>query len=203
MIRGAVRSAVVLAVTLAMLVVTGITTAEGAISASAPVRTGAQSTAAIVPLRQAGDRAATVRLNLAAAPQSQAASGAARTNDAIVHQRAIPALIILGLLARLGIRYVIRWYGKTQVKKAAKSYLLNSVNARKWGHIMAPKHKWSSVDAKSKEQIAELMSRAVAEGKHVVAANNRSVKATWSYRGKTIDVTYAKDSGKISNGWVR
>jgi hypothetical protein len=155
-------------------------------------------------MRQSDHPAVTAAFTLAAAPRSQsAAGGATRADDAIVHQQAFPALIILGLLARLGIKYVIRWYGKTQVKKAAKSYLLNSVNAKKWGHIMAPKHKWSSVDAKRKEQVAELMSRAMAEGKHVVAANNTSVKATWIYRGKTIDVTYAREGGKISNGWVR
>jgi hypothetical protein len=194
----------VLAVALAMLSVTGSTAAQAAISASSRVPPVAQGHPAAVATRQLADPAGTVALTLAAAPQSEAAAGAAtRPNDVIVHQQAFPVLFILGLLARLGIKYVIRWYGKAQVKKAAKSYLLNSVNAKKWGHIMAPKHKWSSVDARSKEQVAELMSRAMAEGKHVVAANNRSVKATWNYRGKTIDVTYAKDSGKISNGWVR
>lgn len=53
-------------------------------------------------------------------------------------QQAFPVLLILGLLARLGIRWVIRWYGKTQIKKAAKSYLLNNVNANGWSHIMNP-----------------------------------------------------------------
>lgn len=110
--------------------------------------------------------------------------------------------MILGLLARLGIRHVIRWYGKAQLKKASKSYLLNNVGAHKWRHIMDPKHKWGSLGAKSKEQVAELMSRAMAEGRHGVYQKSGRM-ATWNHRGKTIVVTYAKDSGRISNGWVK
>ncbi|HEX8508014.1 MAG TPA: polymorphic toxin type 35 domain-containing protein [Propionibacteriaceae bacterium] len=137
------------------------------------------------------------------------ASLRSQKNDAIVQvdstkavQQAFPVLLILGLLARLGIRYVIRWYGKAQLKKAAKSYLLNSVSANKWRHIMAPKHKWGSVGAKSKEQVAELMGRAMAEGRHG-AHRAGSKKSVWVYKGKTIEVTYASNGGKISNGWVR
>lgn len=66
---------------------------------------------------------------------------------------------------------------------------------------MAPKHKWGSVGAKSKEQAAELMSRAMAEGSH--SACSGATQAVWRYQGKTIVVTYAKSGGKISNGWVR
>lgn len=117
-------------------------------------------------------------------------------------QQAFPVLLILGILARLGIKYVLRWYGKTQVKKAAKSYLLNSVNAAKWKHIMAPKHKWGSVGARSREQVAELMSRAMAEGAHS-SRGSQGMQAVWRHGGKTIVVTYAKSGGKISNGWVQ
>jgi hypothetical protein len=64
------------------------------------------------------------------------------------------------------------------VKKAAKSYLLNNISASRWTHIMAPKHKWDSVGARSKEQVAELMSRAMAEGRHSAYGSNARM-ATW------------------------
>lgn len=115
-------------------------------------------------------------------------------------QQFIPAAVVLGLLARAGLSAALKWYGKTQVKKAAKSYLLKQ-NAQRWKHIMDPKHKWSSVGAKSREQVAELMARAMSEGSH--RDNGRGAKvATWKYRGKVIQVTYSK-GGQISNGWVR
>jgi hypothetical protein len=118
-----------------------------------------------------------------------------------VHQQAIPVLIILGALARLGLKYAIRWYGKTQVKKAVKSYLLNNISAAKWKHIMDPKHLWSTVGGRSREQVAELMARAMAEGSHT-AYKKSAMKAVWRYKGRTIEVTYAKNTGHVSNGWV-
>lgn len=117
-------------------------------------------------------------------------------------QDALPVLFILGLVARLGIKWVIKWYGKTQIKKAAKSYLLNKVSRNKWGHILDPKHKWSRVNVKSKEQVAELMSRAMAEGSHS-KYKGAAMQAVWKYKGKVIVVTYSKQGGQISNGWVR
>lgn len=97
---------------------------------------------------------------------------------------------------------MIKWYGKTQIKKAAKSYLLNKVSRNKWGHILDPKHKWSRVNVKSKEQVAELMSRAMAEGSHS-KYKGAAMQAVWNYKGKVIVVTYSKQGGQISNGWVR
>ncbi len=126
----------------------------------------------------------------------------AASDHRFASQDAFPVLLILGLVARLGIKWVIKWYGKTQIKKAAKSYLLNSVSRSKWAHIMQPKHKWRSVGAKSKEQVAELMARAMAEGSHS-SYGSGARQAVWRYKGKTIVVTYAKNGGKISNGWVR
>lgn len=123
----------------------------------------------------------------------------AATNTEKVDRQAVPALIVLGALAKFGITHVIKWYGKTQLKKAAKSYLLNSVRTDKWTHIMAPKHKWGSIGARSKEQVAELMSRAMAEGKHIPYGTSAKM-ARWDHRGQTIEVTYAKNGGQISNG---
>ncbi|MDI6100708.1 SAR2788 family putative toxin [Actinoplanes sp. NEAU-A12] len=118
-----------------------------------------------------------------------------------VQQQAIPVMIVLGALARLGLKYAIRWYGKTQVKKSVKSYLLNNISADKWKHIMEPKHLWSAVGARSREEVAELMARAMAEGSHTTYKKS-AMKAVWKYKGRTIEVTYAKNSGHVSNGWV-
>ncbi|HZG90639.1 MAG TPA: polymorphic toxin type 35 domain-containing protein, partial [Pseudonocardia sp.] len=69
-------------------------------------------------------------------------------------------------------------------------------------HIMAPKHKWDSVGARSKEQVAELMSRAMAEGRHSSYGSHARI-STWSHQGKVIEVTYSRSGGQISNGWVK
>lgn len=121
-------------------------------------------------------------------------------NSEIATTQAIPALIVLGILARIGLRAAVNQFGKAQVKKAAKSYLLRQ-NANKWGHIMAPKHCWSKVGAKSKEQIADLLGRAMAEGHHS-DHGSQARKAEWSYQGRTITATYNKNGGQISDGWV-
>lgn len=64
---------------------------------------------------------------------------------------------------------------------------------------MAPKHCWSKVGVKSKEQIADLLGRAMAEGRHSDHAS-QARKAEWSYQGRTITVTYNKNGGQISDG---
>ncbi|MFC9933885.1 SAR2788 family putative toxin [Glutamicibacter sp. NPDC127525] len=117
-----------------------------------------------------------------------------------VTAQAFPALYILGVLARVGIKALIKHFGKTQVKKAAKSYLLNGKGVN-WSKIMAPKHRWSSVGAKSKQQIADLMARAFANGTHRSAGKGMIVE--WKYKGETIVVTYGKSTGKIGDGWVK
>lgn len=116
--------------------------------------------------------------------------------------QALPVAWVLGKLAAIGIKSLIKWIGKTQAKKAFKSYLLNQVKADKWRHIMASKHKWSTAGARSREQVAELMSRAMVEGAHANYGTAARI-ATWRYQGKTIQVTYSRSTGKISNGWVR
>lgn len=120
-----------------------------------------------------------------------------------VTQQVLPVLFILGLLARLGIRWVIRWYGRAQIKKAVKSYLLNNINANKWNHIMQPRHNWGAVGARSREEVAELMGRAMAEGRHSpYKFGDRARQAQWAHRGRTVVVTYNKQTGQISDGWV-
>ena len=134
--------------------------------------------------------------------RSRSAGAVLDVDSTAVTQQAFPVLLILGLLARMGIRWLIRWYGKAALKKATKSYLLNSINAHKWSHIFRPDHLWHRVGARSKEQVADLMGRAMAEGEHSVRKGS-DMQAVWRYRGETIVVTYARASGRISDGWVR
>ncbi len=65
---------------------------------------------------------------------------------------------------------------------------------------MAPKHKWSSVGAKSREQIAEIIGQAMANGRRVT--RNGYTEVSYWYRGKEVVVRYS-NGGKISNGWVK
>lgn len=60
-------------------------------------------------------------------------------------------------MARVGIKAAVKQYTKTQIKKAAKSYLLKNLNRNGWKHIMQAKHNWYLVGAKSREQIAEII----------------------------------------------
>lgn len=134
--------------------------------------------------------------------RSERAGRTVEVDTTAVTQQAFPVLLILGLLARMGIRWLIRWYGRTAIKKATKSYLLNNINAHRWGHILDPKHLWHRVGARSRNQVAELMGRAMSEGQHSVRRGS-DMQAIWQYRGETIVVTYARASGRISNGWVK
>lgn len=118
----------------------------------------------------------------------------------VVQAQALPVLYVLGLLARLGIKHVITWVGHTQLKRAVKSYLLNNADANKWGHILEAKHNWHLLGAGSREQVADLMGRAMAYGSH--GPHRDAMRAVWTHDGRTITVTYDKMSGKVSNGWV-
>lgn len=136
--------------------------------------------------------------------RSQSKGGVLDVDSTEVSQQAFPVLLILGLLARMGIRWLIRWYGRTVIKRAVKSYLLRSITAHKWNHILQPKHNWGAVGAGSRKQVAELMGRAMAEGRHsAYRGSTTGRQAEWQYRGRTIVVTYAADGGKISDGWVK
>ena len=135
--------------------------------------------------------------------RSQSKGAVVDVDSTEVTQQALPVLLILGLLARMGIRWLIRWYGRAAVKKAAKSYLLNNISAHKWSHIMRPEHYWGRLRARSREQVADLMGRAMANGRHVPHKSGKNAwQAEWRYRGETIVVRYSKDSGRISDGWV-
>jgi hypothetical protein len=135
--------------------------------------------------------------------RSRSAGAVLDVDSTAVTQQAFPVLLILGLLARMGIRWLIKWYGKAAIKKATKSYLLKNITAHKWNHILDPKHNWHRLGARNRKQVAELMGRAMAEGRHgPYKSGNPGRQAVWEHRGQTVVVTYNKHTGQISDGWV-
>jgi hypothetical protein len=141
--------------------------------------------------------------NFRAELRSKRAGRTVEVDTTAVTQQAFPVLLILGLLARMGIRWLVKWYGKAVIKKATKSYLLNNINAHKWGHILRESHLWHRVGARGKDQVADLMGRAMANGRHVPHRGGQNAwQAEWSYRGETIVVRYSKRTGEIGDGWV-
>lgn len=132
-------------------------------------------------------------------------------------------LAVLAVLAAEGLAAAMELYGEAKIKWAAKEYLLKEVDDNKWQHIMAKKHKWDSVGATTREQIAELMATALVKGEHGYRGKTKSSKvATWIYkfsdkadsgetiiRTEVIQTVYSvrkdkddKGLGNISNGWV-
>ncbi|MBV7362846.1 SAR2788 family putative toxin [Actinomycetaceae bacterium TAE3-ERU4] len=132
--------------------------------------------------------------------RSSATGEIVRIDTTLAEPQAFPALVVLGAVARVGIKAAIRQYTKTQIKKAAKSYLLRKLNANGWNHIMNAKHNWSLVGARSREQVAEIIGNAMANGSRRAFANH--VEVSYWYKGKKIIVRYAKNGGKISDAWV-
>ncbi|MDO5747983.1 MAG: SAR2788 family putative toxin [Actinomycetaceae bacterium] len=132
--------------------------------------------------------------------QSKSTGKLIKLGAEIAQPQAFPALLVLGAVARIGIKTAIKAYTKTQIKKAAKSYLLRTLDRNSWIHIMKPKHKWSSVGAKSREQIAEIVGQAMANGRHVT--KKWYTEVSYWYKGKQVIVRYSK-GGKISNAWVK
>lgn len=148
------------------------------------------------------DPAAPEKVAVPDAPSSVEAR--VETGDEVPEASArILPLVLLGILARIGIGAIIRQFGKAALKSAAKSYLLKATGS-KWTHIMVSRHKWSSVGGRSRSQVAEIMSNAMANGKHsTYGSSGRAMQAVWRYKNKTVVVTYSKSGGQISNGWVR
>lgn len=111
---------------------------------------------------------------------------------------------ILIQLGRMGIQFVIKHFGKTAVKKAIRAQVL-SLNAKKWTHILAPKHNWHKLGAaNNKSKVSDFIARAMADGKHSSYKGSPDVNiASWVHQGKKIEVTYHKASGKVSNAWVK
>jgi hypothetical protein len=118
-------------------------------------------------------------------------------NTTLAQQQALP--IILVILARIGLQAAMKQFSKIAIQTAAKKYAL-SLNAAKWGHIIKPSHKWTSVGATNKTKVADLMGKAIANGKATKARDH--IEYVWKYQGKTIVVRTSK-AGHVSNGWVK
>ncbi|MDO4897817.1 MAG: hypothetical protein Q3965_00780 [Rothia sp. (in: high G+C Gram-positive bacteria)] len=115
---------------------------------------------------------------------------------------AVPALVVLGVVARSGIQAALRVYTRTQIKKVAKSYVLNNLNSNKWNYIMAQKHLWGRVGASSKEQIAEIIGDAMANGYHLSLGVEQK-RVHYKYKNQIVVVQYHAGTGKIADAWVQ
>lgn len=107
--------------------------------------------------------------------------------------------VVLAVLARVGIQMAIRQFSKAAIQNAARQFAL-SLNSTKWAHIMATKHNWRYLGATTRTKIADLMSRAVANGRASKARDH--IDYVRRYQNRTITVRTSK-SGHISNGWVK
>jgi len=116
--------------------------------------------------------------------------------DTAKAQQQIAPIIIA--LVGLGIKAALKIGTKAAIKEAAKKSLL-ALNKDKWNHVIASKHNWSRL-AKNKDEIANLMADAMANGTRSTGRNH--VDFTWSHRGQTIVVRTSPD-GHISNGWIK
>ncbi|TDP93423.1 putative RNase toxin 35 of polymorphic toxin system [Leucobacter luti] len=110
--------------------------------------------------------------------------------------------ILIKLLQR-GWKYISQPAQKIGVQSGTKRFLLKQ-NAAKWSHIMAPKHKWSAVGARTKTQVANVMAKTMSAGRHTLYKGNPRVGiATMKYKGRSISVTYDIKTKRVGNGWVR
>lgn len=107
--------------------------------------------------------------------------------------------IVLAIVARIGIQMAIRQFSKMAVQNAARQFAL-SLNTSKWAHITASKHNWRYVGATSRTKIADLMSKAIANGR--ATKSRQHIDYVWRHQNRTITVRTSL-SGHISNGWVR
>lgn len=112
-------------------------------------------------------------------------------------------LRLLIKMAKQGIKWVKTKAKQQKVQAGTRQFLMKQ-GTQRWAHIMAPKHNWRSVGARSRTDIALLMSRTMAQGKHTSYGRSGSARmAQMRYKGKTIVVTYSRSTGKVSNGWVK
>lgn len=118
-------------------------------------------------------------------------------------------IIIVAAVARYGISYAIKKYGKKAAQNAVKSKsygkVLTSVSrldANKRKHILAGKHNWGKVTGNNWSDVSKVMSHVMREGKE--SAYKKVRKKTLKMSGKTVTVTFTRKNGKvyISNGWV-
>lgn len=123
-------------------------------------------------------------------------TGESRIIDTTKAQQQIAPIIVA--LVSVGIKAALKIGSKAAIKEAAKKSIL-ALNKDKWTHIMAAKHNWGRL-AKTKDEIADLMSDAMANGTRSTKRDH--VQFSWAHRGQTIVVRTSLD-GDISNGWIK
>ncbi|ADC52387.1 MafB-related protein (plasmid) [Alkalihalophilus pseudofirmus OF4] len=118
-------------------------------------------------------------------------------------------LVIVAAVARHGIQYAIKKYGKKAAQNAVSSRSFNTVlssvkniDANKRAHILANKHDWHKVTKNNWTDVSKVMSHVMRYGKESAYGSAR--KKTLSMSGQTVTVTFTRVNGqvRISNGWV-
>lgn len=121
---------------------------------------------------------------------------------------AVP-LVIVAAVARYGITYAIKKYGKKAATNAVKSksygQVLSSVSKldkNKRDHIMQAKHDWHKVTNNNWTDISKVISHVMRNGKESAYKSVR--KKTLNMNGETVTVTFTRVKGeiKISDAWV-
>ncbi|WP_404450515.1 SAR2788 family putative toxin [Sutcliffiella horikoshii] len=129
-------------------------------------------------------------------------------NTTELEASALP-LVIVAAIARHGIQYAMKKYGKKAVQNAVSSKSFNTVlssvkniDANKRAHILANKHDWNKVTNNNWTDVSKVMSHVMRYGKESVYGSAR--KKTLSMNGQTVTVTFTRVNGqvRISNGWV-
>ncbi|MFB6433774.1 MafB-like protein [Bacillus cereus] len=118
-------------------------------------------------------------------------------------------LVIIAVVARYGITYAIKKYGKSAVNSAVKSksfgQVLSSVSkldANKRNHIMQAKHDWYKVTNNNWNDVSKVISHVMRYGSESAYGSAR--KKTLNMNGKTVTVTFKRINGdiRISDAWV-
>ncbi|MRE73122.1 SAR2788 family putative toxin [Mammaliicoccus sciuri] len=120
-------------------------------------------------------------------------------------------LIILAAVARYGVKYAVKKYGKKATQNAIKTKSFGKVlpsianlGANKRKHILASKHNWSKVTKNNWSDVSKVMSHVMRHGKQS-RYKKTAYQKTLTMSGRTVVVTYTRKNGKIyvSNGWVK
>jgi hypothetical protein len=120
-------------------------------------------------------------------------------------------LVIIAVVARYGIKYAAKNYGKKATTNAIKAKSFGKVlpsianlGANKRRHILSSKHNWNKVTTNNWNSVSKVMSHVMRHGKQSKYKKN-AYKKTLNMSGRTVVVTYTRKNGKIyvSNGWVR
>lgn len=118
--------------------------------------------------------------------------------------------IIIAIVARYGINYAIKKYGKKQVTNVITKHsygkvlsCVSKLDKNKINHIMQSKHNWNKVTKNGKwDEVSQVISHVMRYG---TESSYKSVKKkTLKMNNHTVVVTFKRVNGeiKISNEWV-